>query len=141
MSKNLTESQIMREQPPASGERVLWDPATRGFGVRLRGSKKAFVLFYRTPAGRRIQLLVIGLVLAGAIGNLYDNTFMPDRGVRDFLLFFYRGEGDVEHRFPAFNVADSCITVGAIGLAIMLWREPAKPVKPVSSGRDAGSRS
>lgn len=95
----------------------------------------------RTPAGRRIQLLVIGLVLAGAIGNLYDNTFMPDRGVRDFLLFFYRGEGDVEHRFPAFNVADSCITVGAIGLAILLWREPAKPAKPSIRGQDEGARS
>lgn len=79
----------------------------------------------RTAAARRFQQLVIGLVLAGAIGNLYDNAFMPDRGVRDFLLFFYRGEGGIEHRFPAFNVADSCITVGAICLAFLLWREPS----------------
>jgi signal peptidase II len=78
----------------------------------------------RTPAQRRFQLTVLGLVLSGALGNLYDNLWMPDRGVRDFLLFYYRGDGGAEHMFPAFNVADSCITVGAIALAVILWREP-----------------
>ncbi|MFO1051835.1 MAG: signal peptidase II [Planctomycetota bacterium] len=86
----------------------------------------------RTPPRRRFTLLVIGLVLAGAVGNLYDNLFMAGRGVRDFLLFYYRGEGGVEHVFPAFNVADSCITVGAIALAWTLWREPSAERKVVS---------
>lgn len=87
----------------------------------------------RTPSQRRFTLLIIGLVLAGAVGNLYDNLFMVGRGVRDFLLFYYRGEGGVEHVFPAFNVADSCITVGAIALAWTLWREPAAERKVVST--------
>ena len=43
-------------------------------------------------------------------------------GVRDFLEFYAR-IGDGTYVFPAFNVADSCITVGAITLAVLLWRD------------------
>jgi signal peptidase II len=46
------------------------------------------------------------LVLAGAFGNLYDRLFY--RYVVDFLYV---------HHWPVFNVADSCITVGAVLLA------------------------
>jgi signal peptidase II len=46
------------------------------------------------------------LVLAGAVGNLYDRLFY--RYVVDFLYL---------HHWPVFNVADSCITVGAVLLA------------------------
>ncbi|MEY4675072.1 MAG: hypothetical protein RL148_2856 [Planctomycetota bacterium] len=76
----------------------------------------------RTAVANRVQLLVLGLILAGALGNLYDNLTQPNRAVRDFLLFFH-GEGAERIVFPAFNVADSCITVGAIGLFILLMRE------------------
>lgn len=86
-----------------------------------------FLLAYfawRTPAGRKLQLLVLGLITAGAIGNLYDNFTQPHRGVRDFLYFFTRNDaGAVTWDFPAFNVADSCICVGAITLAVLLWRQ------------------
>ena len=76
----------------------------------------------RTAVTNRVQLIVLGLILAGALGNLYDNLTQPNRAVRDFLLFFH-GEGAERIVFPAFNVADSCITVGAIGLFILLMRE------------------
>jgi signal peptidase II len=46
------------------------------------------------------------LVLAGALGNLYDRVAY--RHVVDFLYV---------HHWPVFNVADSCITVGACLLA------------------------
>ncbi|MDE2490816.1 MAG: signal peptidase II [Elusimicrobia bacterium] len=46
------------------------------------------------------------LVLAGAVGNLYDR--IAYRFVVDFLYL---------HHWPVFNVADSCITVGALMLA------------------------
>lgn len=46
------------------------------------------------------------LVLTGAVGNLYDRLFY--RYVVDFLYL---------HHWPVFNVADSCITVGACLLA------------------------
>ena len=74
-----------------------------------------------TARAARLQLLVLSLVFAGAIGNLYDNFVRADRSVRDFLHF--SGTWPWKWDFPAFNVADSCITVGAIGLFVLLWRE------------------
>ena len=85
----------------------------------------------RTPRAARVQQLVLSLILAGALGNLYDNFTRADRSVRDFLRF--QGTWPWEWGFPAFNVADSCITVGAIALFLLLWREDrAAPTKAVS---------
>jgi signal peptidase II len=84
--------------------------------------------FVRGTARRaRLQLVVLSLVFAGAIGNLYDNFVRDDRSVRDFLHF--SGTWPWEWDFPAFNVADSCITVGAIGLFLLLWGEDRAPKK------------
>lgn len=57
--------------------------------------------------------LAYALILAGAIGNLIDRFSLGY--VVDFLLFYWKEE---EHHFPAFNVADSCITVAAVLLII-----------------------
>lgn len=85
-----------------------------------------------TQRAARVQQFVLGLVLAGALGNLYDNFTRADRSVRDFLYF--TGSWPVDWTFPAFNVADSCITVGAIGLFLLLWRSDRKTkAAPVSS--------
>ena len=90
-----------------------------------------FWFLRNTARAARLQQFVLGLVLAGAIGNLYDNFVREDRSVRDFLHF--SGSWPWRWDFPAFNVADSCITVGAIGLFVLLWREDRKPArKPVS---------
>lgn len=77
----------------------------------------------RTPARSKLQLLVLGLIMAGAIGNLFDNLTESDGAVRDFLKFYWPREGQRDWVFPAFNVADSCICVGAFTLAILLWRD------------------
>lgn len=52
---------------------------------------------------RKFEALGLAFVLGGAIGNLYDRVMMGE--VVDFIIFF--------HWFPAFNIADSAITVGA----------------------------
>ena len=75
----------------------------------------------QTARTARLQQFVLSLILAGALGNLYDNFMRDDRSVRDFLRF--TGTWPVAWEFPAFNVADSCITVGAIALFVLLWRE------------------
>ncbi len=82
----------------------------------------------RTPRRARFQLHVLGLICAGALGNLYDNLTQEDGGVRDFLLFFII-RGGVATQFPAFNVADSCITVGATALIVSLWRSDRAEAK------------
>jgi signal peptidase II len=64
-----------------------------------------------------LRALALGLTWGGAAGNLIDR-FRSDRGVVDFIDI---GVGDV--RFWTFNVADSAVTIGAILLALVLWRE------------------
>lgn len=84
-----------------------------------------------TARAARLQQFVLSLILAGALGNLFDNFTRADRSVRDFLYF--TGSWPMAWTFPAFNVADSCITVGAIGLFLLLWRDDRKPkAAPVS---------
>ncbi|MFV1939519.1 signal peptidase II [Pseudomonas luteola] len=59
--------------------------------------------------------IALALILGGAIGNLYDRIVLGH--VIDFVLVHWR-----EHLFPAFNLADSAITVGAIMLALDMFR-------------------
>lgn len=69
-----------------------------------------------SPADWR-RALAIGLVSGGAVGNLF-NRLWSTRGVVDFIDM-----GIGSHRWPAFNVADIGITIGAFLLAWVLWRE------------------
>lgn len=69
----------------------------------------------------------LGLVLGGALGNLFDRV---SRGtVTDFIEVFH---GDWS--FPAFNVADSAITVGAVFLLFDLLRTRNKPIGEERAG-------
>jgi signal peptidase II len=70
-----------------------------------------------TPGSDRLRLFVLGLLVAGAIGNVVDRL-RSAQGVVDFIEV-----GIGSYRWPTFNVADSAITVGAIALAISLWME------------------
>jgi signal peptidase II len=74
--------------------------------------------FIKTPASERGMKLALSLILAGALGNLVDRIF---RGyVIDFLDFYIKNK-----HWPFFNVADSCITIGAFLLLIHLFiRKP-----------------
>lgn len=66
------------------------------------------VVWLKRIAFKERQLaLALSLVLGGAIGNLIDRIRYDY--VVDFLVFYYEN-----WQFPAFNVADSAITVGAI---------------------------
>ena len=59
--------------------------------------------------------IALALVLGGALGNLYDRIAIGH--VIDFIFVHWK-----EHGFPAFNVADSAITVGAIMLALDMFK-------------------
>ncbi|HEY3286318.1 MAG TPA: signal peptidase II [Gemmatimonadaceae bacterium] len=60
----------------------------------------------------------LGMIVAGAAGNLVDRL-RSAQGVVDFI-----DVGIGSARFWTFNVADSGVTVGAVILAILTWREP-----------------
>ncbi|HZJ97332.1 MAG: lipoprotein signal peptidase [Alcaligenaceae bacterium] len=64
------------------------------------------VVLLRRNSTKTLFCLSLSLILAGAIGNLIDRLLLGH--VIDFLLFYW---GD--NYFPAFNLADCCITVGA----------------------------
>jgi signal peptidase II len=75
-------------------------------------------LFRQADRSDGIRLTALSLVIAGAVGNLYDRVRWS-RGVVDFIGPVDLGFWD----FPIFNVADSAITCGAILLAISFWQE------------------
>ncbi|MGH7559552.1 MAG: signal peptidase II [Gemmatimonadales bacterium] len=74
-------------------------------------------LYRQTAPHGRLRAASIALVAGGALGNLLDRL-RSSRGVVDFIDV---GIGDT--RFWTFNVADVGVTVGAILLAVVLWRE------------------
>jgi signal peptidase II len=67
--------------------------------------------FWRTPATQVLLLTALSLVLGGAVGNLLDR--FASGAVTDFLDVYVG-----LHHWPAFNVADSAITMG---LLLMAW--------------------
>ena len=78
------------------------------------------ILFIYIKSDKTIFLsnLALGLVLAGAIGNLWDRIWF--RGVRDFIDLHL---GDKYH-WPTFNVADSLICVGISILVFTSFSAP-----------------
>lgn len=63
------------------------------------------IIAWRLPKGRPVLLSALALVFGGAVGNLIDRIRWGE--VVDFLDVFWR-----THHWPAFNVADSAISVG-----------------------------
>jgi signal peptidase II len=74
-------------------------------GVLIALALVALVAWFATNAGRAWLWLPVGLLLGGAIGNLVDRA--REGAVTDFIDPTF---------WPAFNLADSAIVVGVLGL-------------------------
>ena len=76
------------------------------------------IMYYlvKTLGQSFLLTLALSLELGGALGNLIDRIRLGY--VVDFVKFPY---------WPAFNVADSCVVIGAIGLAFVLLWQDRKP--------------
>ncbi|WP_339846185.1 signal peptidase II [uncultured Halopseudomonas sp.] len=75
----------------------------------------------RLPRSRKLEPIALALILGGALGNLYDRIMHGH--VVDFILVHWQQSWF----FPAFNIADSAITVGAALLILdMFISKPAK---------------
>ena len=69
------------------------------------------VWLHRLPKGQYLLATALALVLGGALGNLWDRVLLGY--VIDFIDVYYQ-----QYHWPAFNVADSAITLGAVLLII-----------------------
>jgi signal peptidase II len=74
-------------------------------------------MYHKAQATDRWQIAGLALVAAGASGNLLDRLRWS-RGVVDFIDI-----GTNAWRFWTFNVADMCVTVGAVLLGLAMLRE------------------
>jgi signal peptidase II len=106
----------VRNTGVAFGILAGWEsPLKRGFFILA--SVVALILLwilYKQAVSSSLRSLRLALVLitAGAVGNLFDRAMTGE--VVDFLDFFIG-----RHHWPAFNAADSAITVGAVFLAFL----------------------
>jgi signal peptidase II len=97
---------------PGGAQRWLFT----GFAVLV--SVVILAALRRVPANQRLQCAGLMLIVSGALGNAIDRVRFGY--VVDFIGVHWK-----DAWFPAFNVADSCITIGA-GLilldAFLAWR-------------------
>ena len=77
---------------------------------------------YRMKEHESWQACAMALILGGALGNLYDRAV--NGYVVDFLLVYYE-----QWYFPAFNLADVGITIGAAMLILDMFRPQPSPAK------------
>ena len=136
----IEEAMQLRVAVPIAGEYlrlVLWYNEGAAFGIRLGGpwvhialsvAAMALVAYmaWHTPRGDALGLWGTGLILGGAVGNLYDRIAAGK--VTDFI-----DVGIGTYRWPTFNVADSCVVVG-IGLLIIAYMVAARQSEPEESG-------
>ena len=79
-----------------------------GLGV---GAAALIIWLLRSHAGQRLFAFALACILGGAVGNVIDRLLHGH--VIDFLQFHLAG-----WYFPAFNLADSAITIGALALIL-----------------------
>jgi signal peptidase II len=64
------------------------------------------VWMHRMKSNERLQAIALALILGGALGNVIDRILFGH--VIDFIDLYYQ-----HYHWPAFNIADSAITIGA----------------------------
>jgi signal peptidase II len=74
------------------------------------------LIYWLSRVDKRLIAVAIGCVAGGALGNVIDRFRFG--AVFDFLDFFIKTGSGWEWHWPAFNLADSAITIGVILLLI-----------------------
>jgi signal peptidase II len=69
------------------------------------------LLVWMRRMDRAWPAIAVGLIVGGAVGNVFDRLYF--RAVVDFLYFHWR-----EYYWPAFNLADTAITIGVAMLLL-----------------------
>lgn len=78
---------------------------------------------YTLPSKNRWLSISLSFILAGALGNLHDRLLV-EQGVVDFIDWYYGS-----YHFPAFNIADAVIFLGAIMMLYDSFMHPQESDK------------
>lgn len=90
----------------------------RGFFIAVASIASVFILYLlRKDSGSMLSKLSLSLILGGALGNLIDR--LAHGYVVDFLSLHLGS-----YYWPAFNIADSAITIGAV---LLTWDSLKQP--------------
>ncbi|WP_404335328.1 signal peptidase II [Sphingomonas sp. MMS12-HWE2-04] len=109
---------------PASGSAMRW------LLVLLTGGIAAGVLWWMLREKKRPDVIALGLVLGGALGNILDRTRLG------YVVDFADLHFDTWRPFLVFNVADAAITIGVLILlirALFVRDKAAKTPAPVEN--------
>ena len=123
-------SLVLTYNPGAAFSFLAWASGWQRYFFMAIALAASVLIVYMMRKHERDRLLCFAraLVLGGAVGNLIDRAIYG--AVVDFLLFRWPGGPRLLDPWPAFNLADSCITVGA---ALLIWdsfrRSRVKPVQ------------
>jgi signal peptidase II len=95
----------------------------------------AAILFYapRLSSDQNLLRVFLGLQLGGALGNVIDR--LNHGYVTDFVRIGIPGF----YYWPSFNVADSAIVVGVIGLGIIIVRDDIRRERAAKNAEGSGS--
>jgi len=94
-------------------------PVARSFfliGVTIAVILLIIYYIWKIKAEEKFFTFPLSLILGGAVGNLIDRLRFGD--VVDFLDFYI-----VSYHWPAFNIADSAISIGAIILLFAIFKK------------------
>lgn len=127
--------QVVEVWPPVFSLVLTYNPgAAFSFLASASGWQKYFFILVALAASVLIIYLMVKhrndrflcfaltLVLGGAIGNLIDRVAYG--AVVDFLLVRWPGGPSLFDPWPAFNLADSCISIGAV---LLIWDSFRRP--------------
>ena len=112
----------VRNPGAAFGFLAQASPALRSFFFSAVAVIAVFLILYfiiRHKEGTLLQTTALSLISGGALGNLLDRVRFGE--VVDFLDFYVGS-----YHWPAFNVADSAISVGACLLLYEIFRKKEK---------------
>ncbi len=89
-------------------------------GITLGIAAMVAIWWWRERCSADITPWLLLLILAGAAGNIWDR--IQHGFVVDFLDFYLRFDGR-EYHWPAFNVADTCISIGVVLLVFTSFKK------------------
>lgn len=96
------------------------------FSAIAAGASALIIYLLRKHAAEKMFCIALTLILGGALGNLWDRITLGH--VVDFLDFHIRN-----YHWPAFNVADSAIFLGAMLLILDSFRRKEPDTEKLNS--------